>query len=961
MKKILVLLAYKIKIILFIFISLSTLGSDSCSHYTAKSYLKLSLGYEHSCGIAGDGTSWCWGRSDRGQLGEGFTDRFEAYQSIFLDLEDEQNQELFYKDIASGFKHSCALTGKGEVYCWGDNRRGQLGRDPNVDEASEEIGYPVKVQFPDGVDQVSFKEISAGQNHTCALDALGEVWCWGDNRMGQLGRDYDQEMSFIPSRINVGNNLQDLLFFQTLSSGGNLNCGLDGKGSIWCWGDTFYIQSQRQNRNPITQVENHYFPENAQNLSFKDLDVGGVPNNAGFCALSSKGEVWCWGGIYGPLARVIGDDEFRQNNTFKDLSVSHFHACALTDSANVWCWGGNDLGQLGNGEHLVNGNNQLIFNPVMVQPDERRGYDFVSISTGGKHSCAITSLGIVKCWGDDTFGQLGSNVANNNDNFSSLPIKVKHSTLSNFSSENIPLFESIVTGAKHACALDAQGYAWCWGSNFAGQLGIGRRGLDNGDSIPIRIEEHRFISLALTSYSSCGLKANGEIWCWGGEGFEDDNYGSLEPILMGSEDFREENQFKEMSSANTAFCALTTKGDVYCWDQLDQGFYSFPFRRDLTESEKIIKVFTNTLSHGDYYNNYLSALTIDGRIINWFFYQRRIETHIIQDDGNHVKGFIDHAFGSSKSCGLRADGTVQCWFQWIPRNRGIQRDYTPVQIRLEAADDQEPSNFDFIDITTQSASKFCGINSNRELLCHCNFCRLGEVQVINPFINSEDQNYIDYKSQKSISFALSNKGELFFWSLIDPLSSTQSFLGWPLFQIFENQSGILFSDFSLYNTPSTYDGFNVIYNHDSEGVDGTYATIQSREDFRITSIVLESAYDDSGRRRYPFEFPSINRLESYWTDENNNILDVDLIAPSYIFSITPDHLLTFESIYSNLNINGGENYHLNFRFFESFQIHVPVYFRIAEIHGRHLAGDQIYIYSTIPPEAGHGRVIALDE
>src|SRR5207237_7044743 len=83
-----------------------------------------------------------------------------------------------WKSVAAGYRHTCAIANTGVTYCWGENQSGQLG---DVVAPNNNANYtPTPVTG-------SFVEISAGFNHTCAIDAGGTGFCWGSNADGKLG------------------------------------------------------------------------------------------------------------------------------------------------------------------------------------------------------------------------------------------------------------------------------------------------------------------------------------------------------------------------------------------------------------------------------------------------------------------------------------------------------------------------------------------------------------------------------------------------------------------------------------------------------------------------------------------------------------------------------------------------------------------------------------------------------
>jgi len=130
---------------------------------------EVATGRGHSCAVRSNGTVVCAGKNDQGQLGLGNTNRTATPGDV--------GGLTNTKSIALGTASSCALLANGTVQCWGDNGGGRLGIGaPNGATAS-----PRAVSGLSGV-----KALAVGWDHQCALDGRGDVWCWGDNSSGQV-------------------------------------------------------------------------------------------------------------------------------------------------------------------------------------------------------------------------------------------------------------------------------------------------------------------------------------------------------------------------------------------------------------------------------------------------------------------------------------------------------------------------------------------------------------------------------------------------------------------------------------------------------------------------------------------------------------------------------------------------------------------------------------------------------
>jgi alpha-tubulin suppressor-like RCC1 family protein len=134
--------------------------------------------------------------------------------------------------IVAGDLHSCACTKAGAVYCFGANAAGQLGTGTTKD-----VTTPAKVPNVSGV-----RSISASVDHSCAVDGKGDVWCWGSNGTdkgldgvpdvitGKLGQDAAVKNRLRPARVG------GVAHVATVTTGDDHTCALTAGGEIWCWG-----------------------------------------------------------------------------------------------------------------------------------------------------------------------------------------------------------------------------------------------------------------------------------------------------------------------------------------------------------------------------------------------------------------------------------------------------------------------------------------------------------------------------------------------------------------------------------------------------------------------------------------------------------------------------------------------------------------------------------------------------
>lgn len=127
-----------------------------------------------SCGMNGSLTFSCWGYNAQGQLGDGTT--VSRMRPNRVNLLMSKSYRLL--DISLGAHHACALDDLGEVFCWGSNQYGQVG----VISEGNRVTTPQPVE---GV--VEAARLATGFNHTCVMLDDDTIWCWGQNHQGQLG------------------------------------------------------------------------------------------------------------------------------------------------------------------------------------------------------------------------------------------------------------------------------------------------------------------------------------------------------------------------------------------------------------------------------------------------------------------------------------------------------------------------------------------------------------------------------------------------------------------------------------------------------------------------------------------------------------------------------------------------------------------------------------------------------
>ena len=290
----------------------------------------------------------------------------------------------------------------------------------------------------------SMTSLTAGSSHTCGLTEAGAVKCWGKNFDGQIG---DGGTTDRRSPVNVVGLTSGAI---SVGAGSNHTCAVTATGGVRCWGNNSDGQlgdgGTTDRRAPVDVV----------GLSESVISVAVGTNYS--CAVPVTGSIQCWGIN---SAGQLGDGTTTDRRSPVQVSgissgitlvvAGSNHTCMLTDAGGVKCWGDNADGQLGDGTILGR-----------RAPVDVTGLTsgVTAITAGSSHTCAITTAGGVRCWGNNSDGQLGDSTITDRR------LAVDVTGLSSG-------VTSVAAGSNHTCALTAAGGAQCWGQNSLRQIGDG--------------------------------------------------------------------------------------------------------------------------------------------------------------------------------------------------------------------------------------------------------------------------------------------------------------------------------------------------------------------------------------------------------------------------------------------------------------------------------------------------------
>jgi alpha-tubulin suppressor-like RCC1 family protein len=480
----------------------------------------LAAGDQHTCALLENGSVACWGANASGQLGNGARVRSSSPVAV-------AGLPAAAKHISAGGAHTCALLEDGAVHCWGDDQSGQLG-----DGGYENRSSPVEVPGLTGVAEY----ISAGYSHTCAVFRDHRIQCWGWNAEGQLG-DGTKKSRRIPGTV-----LGYSGGAAAISVGWSNTCALESAGGgIRCWG-----------ANSAGQLGDGTFDDSSLPVEVSGLASGIISVAVGgghVCALSSTGGVKCWGrNDRGQLGGGTGADQNAPVDVaglpeeIAALAAGKEHTCALTIRGGVKCWGANDNGQLGDG--TLNDSSK----PVDVL-GLSKGVSVIAAGAG--HTCALGRNGGLKCWGANTYGQLGDGTLENR----SAPVEVSGLTVG---------VHSIAAGGSHTCAIVSGTILKCWGWNAFGQLGDST---PTDKTVPVDVKWLAGTAAYVSAGAdfTCAIMRAGNLRCWGNNTFGQLGDGTTTtrhtPINVQGLTYK----VLLLSAGYYTTCAVTVDGKMQCW------------------------------------------------------------------------------------------------------------------------------------------------------------------------------------------------------------------------------------------------------------------------------------------------------------------------------------------------------------------------------------------------------------
>ncbi|WP_232353188.1 InlB B-repeat-containing protein, partial [Bifidobacterium asteroides] len=325
-------------------------------------YVQVSAGYSHSLAVGSDGYVYAWGRNNYGQLGNNATnDSSVPVRVRDPSSPTDENKGLKAIQVSAGAYHSLAIDSDGYVYAWGGNFDGQLGNN-TIGDYSTPNPLPVHVRDPssptDENKGLKAIQVSAGAFHSIAVGSDGYVYTWGFNYWGQIGNNISgfNKYSSVPVLVQDTDKNKGLKAIQ-VSAGGDHSLAIDEDGKTWSWGRNDHGELGNGNNDDRAVPGLVRYPGT---VTASQVNAGLYHS----LAIDEDGNTWSWGdNTAGQLGnddtsdlsspvRVLASAQSTSSGGpwLKAVQVSGgwYHSLAIGADGNTEVWGSNQYGELGN-------------------------------------------------------------------------------------------------------------------------------------------------------------------------------------------------------------------------------------------------------------------------------------------------------------------------------------------------------------------------------------------------------------------------------------------------------------------------------------------------------------------------------------------------------------------------------------------------------------------------------------
>lgn len=550
-------------------------------------------------------------------------------------------------------------------------------------------------QYCNDTDWIAMGKPGSGSGG-CANPAIPE---------GQMGYNADHRvLQGCAGNVHVamgpvgGNNQKG--GWKAISAGYRATCGIRMDDSGWCWGTGWVLGNGSADEKDTPTI----IPGGD---NWKKIAAGDVHA----CGIKSDDTLWCWGA---DNAEQLGDGAgnihqlspvaVAGGGTWKDISTGYEFSCAIKSDDTLYCWGDDTSGKLGNG--AVAGTQASPYQVSAVDT-------WKQVRVNQRHACAIKTDDTLWCWGLDTSGELGNGATG--------------STTSPGAVTGGHTWKQVAVGANHTCAIKMDDTMWCWGSDYYGGVGTGGGEADPAQQNPVTVSGGgTWRAVAAGAYSSCGIKTDNSLWCWGRDntgqqanGNGGDQY--IPTAISGG------GSWSSISSEQNHVCAIRTNGNVLCWGRDENGQLGNGASNEMYKTAPSLVPGGQTWKDlsgagSDQFSSqtgHSCAIQADDTISCWganIFAQLGIgSTGGYRDTPSSLSGggaWKQVATGFSHSCGIKTDDTAWCWGDDSTGQLG-----NGATAGTQTAPSAVSGGDTWKKLTASSSYMTCGIKTNDTLWC----------------------------------------------------------------------------------------------------------------------------------------------------------------------------------------------------------------------------------------------------
>jgi alpha-tubulin suppressor-like RCC1 family protein len=516
------------------------------------SWTQVSCGINHMTAIRADGLLFSWGRT---QFYQGFGVSENRSSPV-------QVGTFSWTQVSNALDTYSGITTTNELYLWGDSFHntliGQFGNTNSTPRKISDIVFtPITLSTPQvipiGVQQI--RNVVMGENSVSAIarDSLttagnpASLYTWGDNTWGQLGLGDTSYRSF-PTKVGT-------LSYAAVGVGDRHMAAVTTDGRLYAWGNNEFKQIGREH---IVTPEQVY--------SWKQITTRRNLGRTYVLAVRSDGALRGWGSniITGAEAGEIikgaisnGSDDFYNtpqtilSGSYTQVSIGgDAHFAALRTDGRLFTWGRNNYGQCGHSYDIFNG---FGIAAGKSTPGGLTSVSVTMVSLGERHSTAITSLGQLYTWGDNSNGQLG-NPTQVGPPIS--PIQIGTSS-----------WTQVAAGGFYVAAIRLGGSLFTWGDNADGQLGSGTI---LSRSSPVQVGTSSWTQVKSGGYYTGGITSIGRLFMWGwntvGQVGDNSTLSRSAPVQIGTSSWTQ----LALEVNNTTY-AIRLGGSLFSWGLNDAG------------------------------------------------------------------------------------------------------------------------------------------------------------------------------------------------------------------------------------------------------------------------------------------------------------------------------------------------------------------------------------------------------